>query len=485
MKKVITYIILGLVIISLPISLLVGGFLTPAVFDESYYGELYYMYDRLKSVEGKKLVLLGTSNIAFGFDIDKMQEAFENDNQSEKLDYTICSFGLYGALGTKIMLDLSRKYISKDDIVIFAPEYINQDLSLYFSNEHAWKAMDGHYEMLMDLPYENNKSMIGYYPLFVGEKYSYLKDNKKALSDGVYNRSSFNENCNMTYDREYNMMYDYFDSNGLIRLNEDIFEQDFIDYVNDYAKEIEKKGASIYFAYCPMNSSSFEASYTEEDFKAFSKFIKDNFDFKVIGNINDYVLDYDWFYDSNVHLNSSGAILRSKQLIDDLKTTLGISSKTKIDIPNKPNIPYNPDIDMQGDNSFEDCFTYRYDQNNDAYIISGTTEIVNDKTEIIIPCAHEGKVIRSIDKNALSNCSNLVKITIQKNIKALNDDIFVGCNNLKQIILKHTSPSQLSVGADLLNGTINCIIYVGDKDILSLFRNNYFWGHYSDSLASI
>ena len=128
MKKVITYIILGLVIISLPISLLVGGFLTPAVFDDSYYGELYYMYDCLKSVEGKKLVLLGTSNIAFGFDIDKMQEAFENDNQSEKLDYTICSFGLYGALGTKIMLDLSRKYISKDDIVIFAPEYINQDL---------------------------------------------------------------------------------------------------------------------------------------------------------------------------------------------------------------------------------------------------------------------------------------------------------------------------------------------------------------------
>ena len=44
------------------------GILLPAQYDETYYGELAQMYSKLKNTRGKKIVVIGNSNVAFGLD---------------------------------------------------------------------------------------------------------------------------------------------------------------------------------------------------------------------------------------------------------------------------------------------------------------------------------------------------------------------------------------------------------------------------------
>lgn len=444
----------------------------PSVFDESYYGELYEMYSRLKNTQEKKMIIIGTSSVAFGLDTELLEEKMRNVD----LSYTVCSFGLYGALGTKIMLDLAKDYIKKDDIVIFAPEYIDQELSLYFSCEHAWRAMDGHFEMLSKLDGDNKKTMIGNYSKFVSEKQKYLNQGIKAKTNDIYNKYSFNDKCNLVYERKYNEMDGGFDQNALIKLDSDIFGQEFISYVNDYADYVRKQNAEIYYAFSPINAIALDKIYSDDEIYEFYSFIQDSFNFKVIGNIKNYIMEQEWFYDSNVHLNSSGAIVRTNQLLDDIKTQYGIGAPSNIVIPNKPISPSNQEIGS-GDNSMVDYFTYEL-KDNGTYEISGTKEELLGVEEVIVPYSYNDKLITSIDASIFSGNESLKQIIIQDNILALKDEMFKGCNNLRAIVLKQINPSKLSVGQKLLDGTKDCYIYCPDYETLVAYSNSYFWGHY-------
>lgn len=116
-------------------------------FGDTYYGALAPMWKKLKTVEGPKIVIVGNSAVAFGVDSALLQEELEADG----FEYAVCNFGLYGAIGTRAMLDLSEKYIKKDDIVLFMPEINAQSLSLYFSAKDFWYAADSDFSLLFSL----------------------------------------------------------------------------------------------------------------------------------------------------------------------------------------------------------------------------------------------------------------------------------------------------------------------------------------------
>ena len=58
MKKhqIISIIITALILIAIPISVVSFGFLLPSQFDETYYGELPYMFNRLKESKNNKII---------------------------------------------------------------------------------------------------------------------------------------------------------------------------------------------------------------------------------------------------------------------------------------------------------------------------------------------------------------------------------------------------------------------------------------------
>lgn len=449
------------------------GICTPPQYADTYYGELHDMYARLKQTEGKKVVIVGNSNVAFGVDSALMEELLREGG----LDYTVCNFGLYGAIGTRAMLDLSRGQIGEGDIVIFVPEISEQLLSLYFSAEEMWYALDSGMDMFMSFDNDVRGTLVGGFFGYTAKKYAQWRSGEPAKPSGVYAHASFDGRCDLkNYGRPYNIMPGGADANNPIALQPSVFGGDFIDYVNGYCADISARGAEMYYSFPPINREGV-ADASEQTLDEFFSFVSQSFNFPVISDISDYIMDKEWFYDSNFHLNSSGMTVRTVRLVNDIKNQLGNTTKTEAVLPEKPVMP-DPGIEGEGDNSCADCFTYEQDGN--YYIITGLTEKGRTQKNIVVPYQVDGLYVREFIAQTFAGNTAVESITVQANIGVLYDGSFDGCTNLKEVVLKHTSPLDISVGYSLTRGWDGAI-YV-PKESLGAFTNNYFWGVYADVL---
>ena len=472
MKKgqIISIVVSSVCLLAIPLTIVSSGFALSPQYDETYYGELPYMFNRLKNGKEGKVIIVGNSAIAFGTRKDILEK---------ELNKEVIAFGLYGAIGTKAMMDLSKVGIKKGDIVILSPEISSQGLSLYFSSENMWMAVDGHYDMLSYVAKDNRESMTGNFVPFIAKKLDYALKGEKPKTEGVYQQSSFNldnkEVGYMTYQRDYNFMINGYDANSMIKFDTCYLKDDFINYVNDYCEYVYKKGAQIYYNFVPVNSLGISSSNEEID--TFYNVLNDKIICPILGNPYNYIFDYEWFYDNNSHLNTAGTYVYNYQLVEDLKIVLKDTSPTNIEIPEKPDIPVPEYID--GDNSDLDCFNYESEA--DGYKITSLTEKGLQKNTLIIPSTFNDKPIISFDATVFQNNKTIAEIIVPANTRSLADYSFSGCNNLTKLILQHDSPSLINVGTSLLDGADNCYVYVKSW-LFDLFATHYNWGYYRSRL---
>lgn len=471
-KRSIVYLIISiLLILIIPISVVSFGFICPPQFNETYFGELPYMFDRLKNTKERKIIFVGNSALAFGLRTDLL---------SEELHMPVVNFALYGAIGTKAMMDLSKVNINKEDIVILAPEINEQGLSLYFSSENMWCSIDGHYDMLKYIAKENRESMVGNFPSFSAEKYSYFLKGKKPEVEGVYTQASFNldnkEVGYMTYERSYNTMLGGYDSNNPLTFDKNYLTDDFINYVNEYANYVRNKGASIYFGYIPMNT--FAVPSRTKIMQDFVTTLREKITFPILGYLPNYIYDYSWFYDNNTHLNSSGMYVYTRQLAEDLKIIFEDATTNNITIPAKPSAPISEF--EEGDDSFAKFFTY--EEKGGGYVINGISEEGKALSSIIIPSTYNDLPVLAINKNVFNHNKNIHEIIIPKNVITLYDSSFNGCTKLSKLVLRQTNPNRINVGSALLAGANNCDVYV-KSSCYDNFANHYNWAYYRDRLV--
>lgn len=468
-------IVLPLIIICLimPIAFLIVGFCTPSQFSATYYAELVDMYDRLCNVKGKKIVIIGSSSVVFGVDSALIEEQLALADEK----YNVVNFGLYGVLGTKIMLDLSDDQIGEGDIVILAIEPSSLTMSMHFSAENLWYAVDGNYSMLKGIKEENRAEMAGAFFKYAAKKYECLVS-QPASASGIYAHDSFDSRCDLkNYERSYNIMSGGYDINDVVELSPSLMSAEFIEYINDYCKSIEKKGAKAYFTFAPVNGKGLVS--TDEDIDRYYEFISENFICPVISNPFNYVMDAEWFYDSNFHLNSAGMTLRTVQLINDIKNCLGISFPTIVEMPEKPEIPDLPSV-IEGDNSFSEYF--EYELRDDGYVITSMSDSAKQLVNVIVPYSYNGKRVTAFEAGVFAGNISVREIVIQENIAVLYNNSFDGCKSLRKLILKQKDPAKISVGWNLLYGAESCKIYVPD-DGASAYISNYFWSHYAENFA--
>ena len=415
------------VILAEQVFFLICGFGLPVQFGDTFMGELKSKYERLKETSGKRIVLVGGSGVAFDCDSALMDDFFPS--------YEIVNFGMYAGLGTKAVMDLSENYIHEGDIVILSPEQGEQTFSDYFNGEYMWQAADGAFGMLRDLKSENFDAMLGNFPWFALEKLNYVMKGQKPQTDSIYQKKSFNTYGDIELDtcRE-NILPNGYDVNQKVRFTEDVVQPEFMDYMNDWAKRLEKKGAVVWYRYCPVNKLSVEDM---DDLAAYDVFLRQKLDFPVIGNPENSLMEAEWFFDTNFHLNQPGKEVNTVQLIRDMKAMLGDDRAVTVELPEKPHRTW-------GDVSAETRIWTAKD-----------SETYQGEETIVIP----------------------------ENVTQIEDYAFSNCAGLKQIVLEQKDPSKCIVGQHLLDGT-GAEILVPQMSVDS-YKRNYFWSVYAGRIGKV
>ena len=415
------------VILAEQVFFLICGFGLPVQFGDTFMGELKSKYERLKETSGKRIVLVGGSGVAFDCDSALMDDFFPS--------YEIVNFGMYAGLGTKAVMDLSENYIHEGDIVILSPEQSEQTFSDYFNGEYMWQAADGAFGMLRDLKSENFEAMLGNFPRFALEKLNYVMKGQKPQTDSIYQKKSFNTYGDIELDtcRE-NILPNGYDVNQKVRFTEDVVQPEFVDYMNDWAKRLEKKGAVVWYRYCPVNKLSVEDM---DDLAAYDVFLRQKLDFPVIGNPENSLMEAEWFFDTNFHLNQPGKEVNTVQLIRDMKAMLGDDRAVTVELPEKPHRTW-------GEVSAETRIWTAKD-----------SETYQGEETIVIP----------------------------ENVTQIEDYAFSNCAGLKQIVLEQKDPSKCIVGQHLLDGT-GAEILVPQMSVDS-YKRNYFWSVYAGRIGEV
>lgn len=415
------------VILAEQVFFLICGFGLPVQFGDTFMGELKSKYERLKETSGKRIVLVGGSGVAFDCDSALMDDFFPS--------YEIVNFGMYAGLGTKAVMDLSENYIHEGDIVILSPEQSEQTFSDYFNGEYMWQAADGAFGMLRDLKSENFDAMLGNFPRFALEKLNYVMKGQKPQTDSIYQKKSFNTYGDIELDtcRE-NILPNGYDVNQKVRFTEDVVQPEFMDYMNDWAKRLEKKGAVVWYRYCPVNKLSVEDM---DDLASYDVFLRQKLDFPVIGNPENSLMEAEWFFDTNFHLNQPGKEVNTVQLIRDMKAMLGDDRAVTVELPEKPHRTW-------GEVSAETRIWTAKD-----------SETYQGEETIVIP----------------------------ENVTQIEDYAFSNCAGLKQIVLEQKDPSKCIVGQHLLDGT-GAEILVPQMSVDS-YKRNYFWSVYAGRIGEV
>ena len=415
------------VILAEQVFFLICGFGLPVQFGDTFMGELKSKYERLKETSGKRIVLVGGSGVAFDCDSALMDDFFPS--------YEIVNFGMYAGLGTKAVMDLSENYIHEGDIVILSPEQGEQTFSDYFNGEYMWQAADGAFGMLRDLKSENFEAMLGNFPRFALEKLNYVMKGQKPQTDSIYQKKSFNTYGDIELDtcRE-NILPNGYDVNQKVRFTEDVVQPEFMDYMNDWAKRLEKKGAVVWYRYCPVNKLSVEDM---DDLAAYDVFLRQKLDFPVIGNPENSLMEAEWFFDTNFHLNQPGKEVNTVQLIRDMKAMLGDDRAVTVELPEKPHRTW-------GEVSAETRIWTAKD-----------SETYQGEETIVIP----------------------------ENVTQIEDYAFSNCAGFKQIVLEQKDPSKCIVGQHLLDGT-GAEILVPQMSVDS-YKRNYFWSVYAGRIGKV
>ena len=466
MKNLIIRFIAGVLAVCLPfIIVIIAGLSVEPQFGNTFLGALADKYHRLEIIGKPKIIIVGGSSTAFGL---------RSDMLAEELGMPVVNFGLYATLGTKLMLDLSRSIIKNEDIVVIAPELDAQTLSLYFNAESTWQAFDSNMSMLNYTKFENYGALAGNFWDYIVSKLRY-KRYGGLNPEGVYSKSSFSVNGDIIYPRPHNIMLLNYSPNHPINLDPSILSDDFAEYLNKFIQFANSKGATVYFDFPPMNRLGVVQYGDSEAIYEFYLFLAKNLDCEIIGNINSYILDERYFYDSNYHLNDSGVLIRTALLAEDIKRALNIDVPVVIELPPPPEKPV--DVNIFGDDAYAEYFLY--EPYAGGVIIVGVSDTAKNMSELTVPRFANGKPVLAIREKAFARCNMLTKVVIYDNIAQFYDYVFDGCEQLEMIIFNAVNASAVAVGDNFLGGAKeSCKIYLS-REAFGNFAVDYFWSRYS------
>jgi len=287
----------------------------PNYFHDTYQSMIQDKYEILVNETEPKIIVIGGSNVAFGLN---------NKMLSEETGYPVANMGLHAGFGGLFNTEIAKANIDKGDIVLLSYEYSWCTDESYFEKlgvDLIMSGIDSKIEMYKHIPLKSWTEIIGYLPTY------YTKKAIEPFAEGVYSRAAFNENAQLIYKREPSMT-DYeqnISTLGAVKIDNLKIAEYTVEYLCEFREYCEGKGASIYFVAPPLY---YEANKSEDSsYIKLVEQVESEIGIDYISNPLEYMYPHEYINDTIYHCSSEGEIVRTKQLIQDLKE-VGVFNKS-------------------------------------------------------------------------------------------------------------------------------------------------------------
>lgn len=308
MKKFIGFVLTTVLFTIIFMECIIMGILKfpKGVFHQSYQSLIQDKYDLLMNTDEPKIIFVAGSSGTFGLDQQMLEEAS---------GYKVVNLGVHAGFGPIFYSEISKANINEGDIVLLAYEYnwYPDDGFDMVGTELIMTGIDDDIELYKYIPARKWPSFLGY--LFT---YATMK-NYYQPPTGIYSREAFDEETTqLIMQRDEQMDYESMkDKFELIDLHNAVISDRSIEYLKEYKKYAEDRGAKVYFVAPPLIENAVICS--DEDFRLFAKQEEEKIGIPYISDPSDYLYPEELMYDALYHCNSEGEKVRTGMLIDDLK----------------------------------------------------------------------------------------------------------------------------------------------------------------------
>lgn len=267
-----------------------------------YTGAIPDKIQRLETLEGPRIVLVGDSNLVFGINSAMIEEAFQ---------MPVVNLGGHGALGKAFHINMARRNVQPGDIMVVSnTSYADNgvvDAAL------MWATVENNTDYRAMIPRESRYDMLKTLPKYMFKTiFLWLTGQGNQMEPDAYSRSAFNEYGDNVFPRPATTTFAF---HSQIVQPPPISEEG-MELINDFSDYCAQQGAYCVIVGNPVACD--EADPPLEAFEAFEQTLRQMARCEVISDFTDYLYHHTLFYDKPSHLTDDGVILRTQQLIEDL-----------------------------------------------------------------------------------------------------------------------------------------------------------------------
>lgn len=227
--------------------------------------------------------------------------------------------GLHAALGIEYTLNEVEGALASGDVVVVSLEYENFSNHLPDIPERLFNTIDNRFQNIKFVPYYYAPVMLDKGQLYFG---GVIRNVVSTLTgtyelDKTYKRINFSQVGDMTANTGTPR-----DILGIKRTLEvtDGSIQTALRIIQEFDQVAKDKGAQVYFSYPPLAENVYKDN--AKAIREISSALKDASELDFIDTPQEMALQANYFFDSEYHLNQSGALFRAKHIVNRLSKKL-------------------------------------------------------------------------------------------------------------------------------------------------------------------
>lgn len=277
------------------------GVLSPQ-YSQGFNASLLDKAERLRQVEGPKIVLIGNSNLPFGMDSALL---------AERVGMPVVNMGLHGGMGNAFHEEMAKLAVTPGDIYVICHTDYGEDGDAMDASL-VWATIENHFglwRLVRPEYYGQMKAAASTYVKKLVGLWSTEEGNQAA--EDAYARGWFNEWGDNIFPRPQAREGLPFAEQVLPGVGDACVAR-----LNALHEYLAARGASMVVAGYPIANG--EHTPLVAEYEAFQDELEARLECDVISYFPEYMFDYEYFYDTIFHLTEDGVRIRTNILAEDL-----------------------------------------------------------------------------------------------------------------------------------------------------------------------